>query len=299
MGDVARSVALIGSGFQITGTWPVRASQKWRMVSMGTNALASYIVLACRLRPADASQTDRRSFAAELRQELPLALRNLQQGNIAPVDFAQAAIGPGMAIYSRYSRVLESRGNSMSVRTALSLINQTLTEVLSEQEDEFDPDTRWAIAWFEQHGFEEGDFGDAELLSKAKVTSVAGLQQARVIHSKGGKVRLLRPDELLPDWNPATDKRLTIWEMTHHLLRMYFHERAGDMATADLLSRLGSNGDIARDLAYRLFNVCEKSKRSREAQAYNALVLGWPEIARLAREGARVHASQTELFNQE
>ena len=264
---------------------------------MGTNALASYIVLACRPRAVDAQQTDRRSFVAELKRELPSALKHLQQGNIAPVDFAQAAIGPGMAIYSRYSRILESTGNAMTVRTALSLINQTLTEVLSELEDEFDPDTRWAIPWFEQHGFGEGDFGDAELLSKAKVTSVAGLQQARIIYSKAGKVRLLRPEELPSNWNPATDKRLTVWEMTHHLLRLYFHEKAGDMATADLLRKLGRNGDLARDLAYQLFHVCEKKKRSQEAQAYNALVLGWPEIARLARQGTQ--ASQPQLFGKE
>jgi len=140
--------ALIGTGFQITATWPVRASQKWRMRAMGSNALASYIVLACRPRPANAPQIDRRSFIAELKHELPAALKHLQQGNIAPVDFAQAAIGPGMAIYSRYSRILEASGRPMRVRTALALINQTLTEVLSEQEDEFDNDTRWAIAWF-------------------------------------------------------------------------------------------------------------------------------------------------------
>jgi putative DNA methylase len=290
--------ALMSSGFQITATWPVRASQKWRMVSMGANALASYIVLACRARPDAAPQTDRRAFAAELKRDLPAALKRLQQGNIAPVDFAQAAIGPGMAIYSRYTRILESSGTSMSVRTALSLINQTLTEVLSEMEDEFDAETRWAIPWFEQHGFGEGEFGDAELLSKAKVTSVAGLQHAHIIHSKAGRVRILRPDELPTNWDP-TGRRLTVWEMTHHLLRLYFHEKAGDVTTAELLRKLGNNGDVARDLAYRLFNVCEKKKLSQEAQAYNALVLGWPEIARLAREAAKPKLSQTELFNQE
>lgn len=291
--------ALISSGFQITATWPVRASQKWRMVSMGANALASYIVLACRPRPTDAPQTDRRSFVSELKRDLPAALKHLQQGNIAPVDLQQAAIGPGMAIYSRYSRILESSGKTMIVRTALSLINQALTEVLSEQEDEFDPDTRWAIPWFEQHGFEEGTFGDAELLSKAKVTSVAGLQHAGLIHSKGGKVRLLRPDELPANWDPTKDKQLTIWEITHHLLRLYFHEKAGDVPTADLLRKVGRDSDIVRDLAYRLFNVCEKKKRSQEALAYNALVLGWSEIARLARDGAKAQVSQTELFKQE
>ncbi len=291
--------ALVGSGFRITATWPVRASQKWRQMSMGMNALASYIVLACRQRPADAPQTDRRSFVAELKQELPSALRHLQQGNIAPVDFAQAAIGPGMAIYSQYRRILESSGNPMTVRTALSLINQTLTEVLSEQQDEFDAQTRWAIPWFEQHGFDEGEFGDAELLSKAKVTTLAALQHSGLVHSKAGKVRLVRPEELSASWDPTATKQLTVWGMTHHLLRLYFHEKAGDVATAALLAKLGSYGDMARDLAYQLFHVCEKKKRPQEALAYNALVLGWPEIARLAREGATHQVSQTEMFDQE
>lgn len=276
--------ALIETGFQITATWPVRASQKWRMRAMGSNALASYIVLACRPRPKDAPRTDRRSFVAELKRELPAALRRLQQGNTAPVDFAQAAIGPGMAIFSRYSKVLEASGRPMSVRTALALINQTLTEVLSEQEDEFDADTRWAIAWYEQHGFEEGEFGDAELLSKAKVTTVSGLADAGVVVSKGGKVRLLRPEELPGNWDPAGDRGASVWKATHHLLRVYYHEKRGDQATADLLRRLGSRGELARDLAYRLFAIAEKKGRSRDAQAYNALVLGWPELARLARQ---------------
>lgn len=263
---------------------------------MGTNALASYIVLACRPRAASAPSTDRRAFVGQLKRQLPTALRLLQQGNIAPVDFAQASIGPGMAIFSQYASILESSGKPMSVRTALSLINQTLTEVLSEQEDEFDADTRWALAWFDQHGFGAGDFGDAELLSKAKVTSVEGLQQAGLIASKGGQVRLIRPEELPGDWDPASDKRLTVWEMTHHLLRVYYHEKAGDSSAANLLRRIGSRGDVARDLAYRLFNLCEKRKWSTEAQAYNALVLGWPEVARIAREGRA--PEQGDLFGQ-
>ena len=291
--------ALIGSGFQITATWPVRASQAWRMRAMGSNALASYVVLACRPKPHDAPRTDRRSFLAELKGELPAALRRLQQGNIAPVDFAQAAIGPGMAVYSRFGHIFESSGRSMTVRTALSLINQTLTEVLSEQEDEFDADTRWAIAWFEEHGFGDGDFGDAELLSKAKVTSVPGLKKAGVIDSKGGKVALLRPSELPAEWNPTKDKRLTVWEMTHHLLRIYYHDEQGDQAAADLLRQLGSQGEIARDLAYRLFSICEKHKWSQEAQAYNALVLGWREIASLSRAIPQVRRRQEALFGED
>jgi hypothetical protein len=159
-----------------------------------------------------------------------------------------------------------------------------LDEVLSEQEDEFDPDTRWAIAWYEQHGFEEGEFGNAELLSKAKVRSVSGLAQAGIVHSRGGKVRLLRPDELPDDWDPARDRRFTVWEATHHLVKIYWCQQKGDRATADLLRRLGSDADYARDLAYRLFSIAEKKRRSAEAQAYNALVLGWSELAKLAQE---------------
>ncbi|MCD6540308.1 DUF1156 domain-containing protein, partial [Candidatus Bipolaricaulota bacterium] len=276
--------ALIETGFQITATWPVRASQKWRMRAMDSNALASYIVLACRPRPEDAPQTDRRRFVEDLRRELPGALRRLQQGNIAPVDFAQAAIGPGMAIFSRYSRVLEPDGKPMTVRTALGLINQVLTEVLSEQEDEFDNETRWAIAWFQQHGFGEGDFGDAELLSKAKVTSVDGLVDAGIAVSRGGRVRLLRPEELPKDWDPEREDQPTVWGAVHHLIRVYYHEKAGDEATAQLLRKLGARAELARDLAYRLYVICERKGWTQEAKAYNALVLGWPELVRLARE---------------
>ena len=276
--------ALISSGFQITGTWPVRASQKWRMISLGTNALASYIVLACRPRADDAPQITSNHFRNELTRTLPSALRHLQQGNIAPVDFAQAAIGPGMAVYSRYSRILESSGKTMTVRTALGIVNRTLTEVLSELEDEFDAETRWAIAWFEQNGFDPGDYGDAELLSKAKNTTVSGLVQAGIVISKGGMVRLVAPGELSVDWSPTSEKRLTIWEMTHHLLRLYYFDKVGDEETSELLQKLGNQGGVARELAYRLFNICERKKWSQEAQSYNALVLGWREIARLARD---------------
>lgn len=281
--------SLVDSGFQITATWPVRASFSWRMRALSSNALASYIVLACRPRPDDALQITSVQFRNELKRTLPPALRHLQQGNIAPVDFAQAALGPGMAIYSRYGKILESSGAPLTIRAAINIINQTLTEVLSEVEDEFDADTRWAIAWFEQFGFAEGDFGDAEILSKAKVTSVSGLQQAGIVSSKAGKVRLLRPEELPPDWSPQTDKRLTVWEMTHHLLRLY--QASGDEATSVLLRKLGPNAEVARDLAYRLFKAAEKRKLSQEAFAYNALVLGWPEIARLAREERTTQSS--------
>jgi putative DNA methylase len=275
--------ALISSGFQITATWPVRASQAWRMVSMGTNALASYIVLACRPRPASATQVGRRDFLAELKRELPIALKHLQQGNVAPVDFAQACIGPGMAVYSRYSRILESDGKPMTVRTALSLINQIKEEVLGEPESDYDPETRWALIWFDQHGFADGDFGDANTLATAHAISVAGLRDAGLVNARGGNVRLLSPADLPKDWSPAADQRPTVWEMTHHLVRLFHVQGAGEAVTAGLLRQLGSRSDAARDLAYRLFSIAERRNLSADAQGYNALVLGWPELARLAQ----------------
>lgn len=287
--------ALVSSGFQITATWPVRASQKWRMRAMGANALASYIVLACRPRPTDAPQIGRREFMAALKRDLPAALRHLQQGNIAPVDFAQAAIGPGMAVFSRFSRVLESSGQSMTVRTALALINQILGEVLTEQEDEFDADTRWALSWFEQKGFAEGDFGDANTLATAKNTAVNGLEAAGIHHSGRGQVRLLRPEELDKEWNPATDDRLTVWEMTHHLLRVFYCEKQGEAPTAALLRNLGSRAEVARDLAYRLFRLAEKH-HSQDAQAYNALVLAWPDVVKLAQASPSAGPTQGEMI---
>lgn len=276
--------ALVSSGFQITATWPVSASQKWRMRSMGSNALASYIVLACRPRPQTAPQIGRRDFLTALKRELPVALKHLQQGNVAPVDLAQASIGPGMAVYSRYSRILESDGKPMTVRTALALINQIKEEVLGEPENDYDAETRWALTWFDQHGFEPGDFGDANTLATAHAISVGGLRDAGLVQARGGDVRLLNPGELPKDWDPATDDRLTVWEMTHHLIRLYHVEGAGDGPTADLLRKLGGRADTARDLAYRLFSIAERRKRSTDAQGYNALVLGWPELSRLAQE---------------
>ncbi len=276
--------ALLGSGFQITATWPVRASQKWRMVSMGTNALASYIVLACRTRPAEAEQCSRRDFLTALKKELPPALVALQQGNIAPVDLAQAAIGPGMAVFSRYSKVVESSGKPMTVRTALGLINQILGTVLDEPGEDYDADTRWAVPWFKLHGFEEGDFGEAETFSKAKVTSINGLVEAGIVASGGGKVRLLRREELQEDWNPATDKRLTVWEATQHLIHALLTDQ-GESGAAQLLRKMpGSVGETARELAYRLHKISESNGWSAEAQAYNALVLAWPELTKLAQE---------------
>jgi putative DNA methylase len=234
------------------------------------------------------------TWPISLKRELPDALRKLQHGNIAPVDLAQASIGPGMAVFSRYSNVIEADGSPMTVRTALQLINQALDEVLAEQEGEFDADTRWAIAWFDQYGMEEGPFGTAETLSKAKNTSVAGLSQAGLLSARGGKVRLLCRDELPEDWDPATDTRRTVWEVTQHLIRAL--EKQGEEGAAALLRRAGEQGEVARDLAYRLYSTCERKKWASEALAYNSLVIAWPQIARLALSAPEVPDRQGELF---
>ena len=255
-------------------------------LKISVNALASSIVLVCRKRAADAPAATRREFVDALREELPGALRAMQGGSIAPVDLAQAAIGPGMAVFSRYARVLDVSGRPLSVRDALALINRTLEETLAEQEGDFDADTRWAVAWFEQAGFAGGEYGAAETLSKAKNTSVAGLIEAGLLTAGGGKARLLRADELPEDWDPQTDARRTVWEMAHHLVRV--HGQAGEEAAARLLARLGGEGERARELAYRLYRICERKNRAEEALGYNALVQSWPEIARLARMRPRV-----------
>ena len=275
--------AVIESGFSVTGTWPIRTEYTGNL-KKGFNALASSIVLVCRQRPATAPMATRREFVAALRAELPTALAHLQSGNIAPVDLAQAAIGPGMAVFTRYSKVLDAEGKPVSVREALALINQMLDEVLAEQEGDFDPDSRWALAWFEQQGFDEGEYGVAETLSKAKNTSIAGIVEGGILVSSAGKVRLLRPDELADDWDPTTDARLTVWEAVHHLIRAL--ETGGEKGAAQVVVRLGASADIARELAYRLYTICERKRRAAEALSYNSLVQSWPEIADLARQEA-------------
>ena len=212
------------------------------------------------------------------------------------MDLAQAAIGPGMAVYTRYAKVLDAEGKPLSVREALALINQTLDEALAEQEGDFDADSRWALAWFEQSGFAEGEFGVADVLARAKNTSVQGLVDAGVLASTRGKVRLLKPEELPADWDPATDPRLTTWEVVHHLIRVL--GSGGESAAATLVAKLGSKAETARELAYRLYTLCERKKRAAEALAYNALVQSWPEISRLANEGSRAATPGTgDLFD--
>ena len=285
--------AVIRAGFAISGTWPMRTELTGNL-KKNVSALASSIVLVCRPRAAGTPTATRREFVNALKTELPVALTHLQRGNIAPVDLAQAAIGPGMAVFTRYAKVLDAEGKPLSVREALALINQTFDEALSEQEGDFDADSRWALTWFEQSGFAEGEYGVAEQLSKSKNTSVAGMVEAGIVYSSRGKVRLLKPAELLEDWDPAKDKRLSVWKITHHMIRVL--ESGGERAAADLVAELGSQAEVARELAYRLYTICERKKRSQEALSYNAIVQSWPETARLAAETRVPEARQAELF---
>ncbi|MCC6750892.1 MAG: DUF1156 domain-containing protein [Deltaproteobacteria bacterium] len=282
------------AGFSTVGTWPVRTEREGRSRDLGSNALASSIVLVCRKRDADAPSITRSDFRRLLRAELPQALKALQKGYIAPVDMAQASIGPGMAIYSRHAKVIEADGSTMGVRTALQLINQALDEYLTEREGEFDSDTRFAVTWFESRCFDSGPFGDAETLAKARNVSVEGVKDAGVLHSAAGKVRLLKRTELPDDWDPATDRRLTIWEATQHLIKRL--EDRGEEAAADLMIALGGKVDAARDLAYRLYATCERKGWAEEARAYNGLVVSWPQIAKLAAQKRGTKPAQTALF---
>jgi len=286
--------SLVETKWSITGTWPLRTEFE-RGLKKQVNALASSIVLVCRPRSEDAPMTTRRDFINTLKAELPNALKTLQQGNIAPVDLAQSAIGPGMAIFSRYSKVLEADGAPMTVRSALSLINQVLDEYLAAQEGEYDADTRWALAWFEQFGVNDGPFGVAETLSKAKNTAVDALGRAGILLSKAGKVRLLRREELLDEWDPTIDKRLTVWEVTQQLIRTLV-DKGSEEAAADLLKKVGGLGETARDLAYRLYTICDRKKWAQEALAYNSLVVAWPELVKLAGRGESKRETQTEMF---
>jgi len=289
--------AVIRAGFAISGTWPIRTEYIGNL-KKNVSALASSIILVCRPRAASAPTATRREFVTALKVELPVALAHLQRGNIAPVDLAQAAIGPGMAVYTRYSKVLDAEGKPLSVREALALINETLDEALAEQEGDFDADSRWALTWFEQSGFDEGEYGLAEQLSKSKNTSVAGMVEAGILESKRGKVRLLKPEDLPADWDPATDTRLTAWETVHQLIRVL--TSGGESAAADMVRKLGAKSEVGRELAYRLYTLCERKKRASDALTYNGLVQSWPEIVRIAQE-RRVASSGTprDMFDDE
>jgi putative DNA methylase len=271
---------LVDAGFQITGTWPVRTTKKARAIARGTNALASAIVIVARQRSPEAPLATRREFLSSLKNDLPSALSALKESSVAPVDMAQASIGPGMAVFSRYARVIESDGRKMNVRAALQLINQSIDEVHAEQQGEIDSDTRCAISWYQQFGMNEGLYGDAEIIARAMNTSIPRMQGAGILSAKGGKVRLMRRVELVQDWDPKADRRLTVWEVTQQLIHAL--DQYGESAASKLLVKVGGLGNLSHDLAYRLFTISERKGWTQEALAYNSLVVAWPEIKRLA-----------------
>ncbi|MBA3683763.1 MAG: DUF1156 domain-containing protein [Planctomycetes bacterium] len=271
--------AVLAAGFALSGTWPMRTELGNRMIGSGTNALASSIILVCRTRAADARAISRREFLRELNAALPEALDAMTRGGehspVAPVDLSQAIIGPGMAIFSQYSAVLEADGTPMSVKTALQLINRFLAE------DDFDHDTQFCLHWFDQHGWTAGKFGVADVLARGKGTSVEGVKAAGVIESGHGSVRLLKWSEYPEDWDPATDRRLPVWEALHHVIRVF--KTSGESAAGKIMGAMIDKAEPTRQLAYRLYTLCERSGRADDARAYNDLITSWAPIESAAQ----------------
>ena len=285
---------LLKAGFHITATVPMRTEKPGRLRDIGSNALASSIILACRPRPDDARMATRRDLISALRRELPDALRHLQGGNIAPVDLAQAAIGPGMAVFSRYRNVLEADGTPMRIRSALQIINGELDAYFAEQEGDLDPDTRFCTAWFEQHAMEGAAFGEADVLARAKNSSVEGVAESGILQAGAGKVRLLSRDEYPDDWDPTSDSRLNTWKCAQYLIHIL--DQGGEVEAARLVNQLGGGrSEDARGLAYRLYAICERKGWAQEALAYNTLVTSWSYI-QSATTSSEAAPPQRDLF---
>jgi putative DNA methylase len=282
--------AVLRAGFTLTGTWPMRTEKEGRVIGNNANALASSIILVCRQRPLNAQTISRREFIRELNTTLPEALLDMTRGGVnspvAPVDLSQAIIGPGMAIFSQYSAVLEADGTPMRVKTALQLINRFLAE------DDFDHDTQFCLAWFEQLGWATGRFGEADVLARAKGTSVNGLQVSGVVESSAGNLRLLRWTEIPKDWTPEGDARTPVWEALHQLIRALNQD--GESAAGALLARMPARSEPIRALAYRLYTLCERKGWAEEARAYNELVSAWSGIEQASAE-AGIKGSQAQL----
>ena len=274
--------AIVGAGFSVVGTWPIRTEMASRMIASGTNALANSVVLVCRKKVETAEVITRAEFIRALKRELPPAIAELQAANIAPADMPQSAIGPGMGVFSRYKAVLESDDRPMIVKAALQLINRELDEYLGGIQGEFDPDTRFAVTWFEQNGMAKGEYGTANNIAQARGISVDSVKHAGIVESAAGKVRILKRDELEPDWDPGTDTHLTIWECCQYLIRTL--ENEGEFAAAVLLKKIGSEkAEAVKDLAYCLYDICSnKRKDAKEATSYNALIAVWTDLTRLA-----------------
>jgi putative DNA methylase len=296
---------MIRSGWEITSTWPLRSERGARMISLGTNALASAIVLSLRPRSSSAAMIDRRGFIAALESELPEALRKLQQGQIAPVDLPQASIGPGMAVFSHYSAVLEPDGTQMTVRAALVRINEILDRVLNEQEGDFDATSRFAIAWYRQHGYDIGKFGDADNLARARNTSVDAMDRDGIVRSRAGFVQLIKPENLGWDYDPVVDSYISNWEVLQHLIKVL--ERDGIAPAGDFLrAALGRadgvvDPDLVKELSHLLFRIAESNGWTKDALSFNGLVTSWPEVLEVARsDHSQTSSSQSSFdFSQE
>lgn len=290
---------LIEAGWEITATWPMRTETGNRLIASGTNALASSIVLACRPRKADAPATTRRAFVAALKSELPTALRTLMLGAIAPVDLAQAAIGPGIAVFSRFSRVREADGTDMSVKDALLLINSTLDEVIGDQESDFDSDTRFAVKWYRQYGWEQENSGIADQLARSSDTSMGALERGGIFEAKGGKARLLSPTQLEGEWDAAADDRVSVWEATVRLAAVM--AKHGADRVAELLPTVQTRVslDAVKELGFLLFHEAEKKKDTKDAILFNGLVSAWGDLNEQARKFAEVapRASSQQSFD--
>lgn len=289
--------AVIQAGFSIDGTWPVRTEGAGRIIAKGTNALASSIVLVCRKRETNAESISRRDFQRQLREGMPEALETMIGGEtgqtpIAPADLAQAAIGPGMAIYSRYEVVLNQDGSRMTVHDALILINRAITEYLSPDSGSFDADTQFCSSWFDQYSWSTGPFGEADTLARAKGTSVDGVREAGVVESGGGKVRLLKWSEYEADWDPTKDNRTPVWEACHQMIRSLKNQ--GESAAGRLLAKMPEKGELIRQLAYHLYTLCERKKWAEDARAYNELIGSWHAIV-TASHAVGHSGSQAEL----
>lgn len=274
--------SVVDAGLMVTATWPLRTENKSRLRAMNSNALASSIVLVCRKRPTTASLASRGEFVSALNAELPLAVRLLQSGNVAPVDLPQSTIGPGIGIFSRYAKVVEADGRAMPVSDALAIINDVLSQVLDGEEAELDADTRFAATWYSQHGHESGPSGDADGLARAKDTSLAGIAAAGIGEARGGSFRLFDRSELKPGWDPVKDNRRTVWEATQHLIAAL--ERS-ETEAAELLHRMGGYANRARQLAYVLFQKATDKGWADEAGAYNGLITAWPSLQAIGGSG--------------
>jgi putative DNA methylase len=289
--------ALMRSKISVTASWPIHCTATSRMRALDSNALGAYVALVCRPRSGDAKATDRRGFLAELSRLLPSALNEMKQGSIAPIDLSQASVGPGMGIFSQFSKVIESDGSEMSVRTALSLINQVLAEVLSQQEGDFDSDTRFCLKWFEQNQWSTGTFGDADTLARAMNTSLERMARTGIMSIGGGKVTLTPPESLPSNWSSSENERICEWQVLMHVAAAL--SNSGIDLAGKILKESASrvNVDAVKELTFQLFGICDKNKWSKSGQVFNALGASWSDLNSRSNRNIESSASNQSLFD--